>query len=158
MTQHPIVALATFATSVLLLGATLSAAAASSAASSASDSVATSVGSVSGSLKTSSNSSTRGNNVAEGDYRIIDVALADEKPGTVRVQLQAVAEPGADGEVFLYLPQAVAEQTPLAKGGIVSARQRAYGIEFADGATRQAFFLVLRDDWYRELQTKAVVL
>lgn len=143
----------------LLFGAAaLPASAASSTASAASDSITTSVGSVSGSIQKSSDSSSKDNKVADGDYRIIDVALVAERPGTVRLKLQAVADRGADGEFFLYLPQEALTQSRLTQGGIVTARQRAYGMEFAHSQTRQAFFLVLNDEWYRELNTTPVVL
>jgi len=132
--------------------------AASSAASSASDSIGTSVGSISGSVQKSSGSSSKATGVAQGDYRIIEVAAAPQQPGTVRMKLQAVADSVADGDFFLFLPQKAVDQGRLAPGDIVTARQRPYGVEFASGATQQAFFLVLNDDWYRELQTNAVVL
>ena len=151
--QHRLAALA-----VLLCAAALPSMAASSAASSASDSIGTSVGSISGSIQKSSDSSSTTTKVADGDYKIIDMATVDERPGMVRVKLQAVLDRGADGEFFLYLPHDVASQSGLAQGGIVTARQRPYGVEFAQGQAKQAFFLVLSDDWYRELQTTAVVL
>jgi hypothetical protein len=96
--------------------------------------------------------------VAAGDYRIIDVAAVPERPGMTRVTLQARADASADGEFVLLLPQAALDQGRLAQGEIVTARARPYGLEFANGATQQAFFLVLDDDWYRELQTRPVVL
>ena len=143
----------------LLFGVSaLPALAASSAASSASDSVTTSVGSLSGSVEKSSTSSSGENKVAEGDYRIIDMAAAPDRPGMLRMKLQALADRSAEGEFFLYLPQEAADGSHLAQGGIVTARHKPYGVEFADGRTRQAFFLVLADDWYKELQTTAVVL
>jgi hypothetical protein len=113
---------------------------------------------VSGSLRNSSGSSSKTADVAEGDYRIIDVATVAERPGTVQLKLQALVDRGADGEFFLYLPQQAVDQSGLVKGHIVTARQRPYGVEFAAGETQKAFFLVLGDDWYRELQTNAVVL
>ncbi len=155
----PSLASIALALAALLIGsAALPAMAASSTASAASDSLTTSVGSASGSIQKSSDSSSTDNKVADGDYKIIDVATLAERPGTLRMKLQAVADRGADGEFFLYLPQQAFEQSRLAQGGIVSARQRPYGMEFAHGQTRQAFFLVLSDDWYRELNTTAVVL
>lgn len=151
------------ASALLLSAATLPALAASSAASSASDSSATSVGSISGSIEKSSNSSSKGTDISEGDYKIIDVAAVAERPGTVRVQLQAMApEASADDAFALYLPYDVAERSKLAAGGTVHARKRAYGLEFAQAtpaaAAPQAFFLVLSDDWYQELQSRPVVL
>lgn len=143
----------------LLAGATaMPCLAASSAASSASDSVATSVGSLSNSIQTSSTSSTGDNKVAAGDYRIVEITTVAERADTVRLKLQAVADTGAEGEFFLTLPQQAFEQSRLAQGGTVTARARTYGVEFAASASREAFFLVLTDEWYRELQTRPVVL
>ena len=143
----------------LLLGASaLPALAASSAASSASDSVTTSVGSLSGSVEKSSASSTGDKKVGEGDYKIIDVAAVADRPGMLRMKLQALADRSAEGEFFLYLPRQAFDGSQLAQGGVVTARNKPYGTEFADAQTRQAFFLVLADDWYKELQTTAVVL
>lgn len=130
----------------------------SSAASSASDSVTTSLGSSSASVKRSSDSSTQDTAVTEGDYRVVAVDSVAERPGTLRMKLQAVADDGVDGELFLYLPLAAVEDSQLGQGGIVTARRRPYGTEFSSGQTRRAFFLVLHDDWYRELQSNAVVL
>jgi hypothetical protein len=146
------------AAGLLLWAGTLPCLAASSTSSAVSDSFTTSVGSVSGSLRNSSDGSSRNNQAAQGDYKIIDVAAAPDRPATLRITLRAVAEPGTDSEFMLDLPQDVADAAALAKGGIVTARQRPYGMEFADGRTRQAFFLVLADDWYRELQTHPVQL
>jgi hypothetical protein len=151
-----------FAAITLLSGAsallTLTANAASSTSSAASDSVTTSVGSLSGSVEQSSASSSGDKKVAEGDYRIIDMAAAADRPGVVRMRLLALADRGAEGEFFLYVPQAALDGTPLAQGGTVTARHKPYGVEFAVTQTRQAFFLALADEWFKELQTTAVVL
>jgi hypothetical protein len=96
--------------------------------------------------------------VTDGDYKVIEVAAVADRPGTVRMKLQAVADPSADGEFFLYLPQQIFDKSPLGAGQIVAARQRPYGVEFARGDTRQAFFLVLDDAAYRDLKSNAVVL
>lgn len=130
---------------------------AESLASSAASTASSAVGSLSNSLTQSSNSSSKTNNVAEGDYRIIDRATVAERPGTVRLTLQPL-QGGADAGFALWLPEPVAQQAGLVAGGTVTARQRPYGVEFAQGEPRQAFFLVLADDWYRELQTTAVAL
>ena len=128
-----------------------------SSASSASSTASQSVGSISGSIQRSSNSSS-GNTVAEGDYRIIEVADVADQPGTVRMKLQAVKDIGADGEFFLYVPHQVVEQGRLAAGGVVTARNKPYGMEFAHATTLKGFFMALKDDWYRELQTRPVSL
>ena len=153
----------TLAAFSLLIGAfAMPCQAASSAASSASESVGASVGSVSGSLQTSSGSSTKGKGVAAGDYKIIDVAAAPERPGMVRLQLQlqlqAHADASAQGEISLYLPQRALEQSQLQLGQQVTARPRAYGVEFSNSQTQQAFYLVLADEWFRELDSKPVLL
>ncbi|MBI3368325.1 MAG: hypothetical protein HY021_07735 [Burkholderiales bacterium] len=139
---------------------TLSMAAASStfaeaSASSASSAGSASVGSVSDSFRGSSNSSARGNHLADGDYRVIEVAEVADRPGMLRLMLQA-----ADGDsgVSLDLPRQALAQRPLHAGSVVHAQQRPYGWEFAHADTRQAFFLVLADDWYRELDPRAVTL
>lgn len=132
--------------------------AASSAASSASESITTSVGSASASLQTSSGSSTKGQRLAEGDYRIVAVVAAAERPGSIRMKLQAVAGKYENSELFLTVPQAAFDNGRLGQGGTVTARKRAYGAEFANAETHQVFFLVLEDDWYRELRSNAVVL
>jgi len=128
-----------------------------SSASSASSTASQSVGSISGSIQRSSNSST-GNTVAEGDYRIIEVADVADQPGTMRMKLQAVKDIGADGEFFLYVPHQVVEQGRLAAGAVVTARNKPYGMEFAHAKTLKGFFMALKDDWYRELQTRPVTL
>ena len=145
---------------VAVLGAaTGPALAASSASSASSDGSSASVGSLSTSIEGSSNSS-KADKVAEGDYRIVEIAAADKLPGKMRVTLRAVnpAVSPADGEFVLTLPQEAVQQARLAAGGVVTARQQAYGVQFAAGAPREAFFLVLQDAWYEELRTKAVTL
>lgn len=137
--------------------AALPAGAASSAASSASDSASTSVGSSSDSVKKSSDSSSKTVNLAEGDYRVIDVATLPERPGMARVRLH-LADADDQEALDLYLPQQAVDSGRLSAGQTVKARQRAYGIELANGEPLRAFFLVLADDWYRELQTNPVIL
>lgn len=147
------------ATFTLLFGAiAMPVLAASSAASSASDGLSTSVGSISGSIQKSSGSSSKANDIAEGDYKIVDVAAVPGRPGTVRMKLQALANHVADREFFLTLPQQAFDQGNLGQGRIVTVRKRPYGADFANAETRRVFFLVLGDDWYRELQANAVVL
>ena len=142
--------------SLAVLGAAAgSALAASSASSASSDGSSASVGSLSTSIEGSSNSS-KADKVAEGDYRIIEVAAADKQPGKLRLTLRALNP--ADGEFFLTLPQEAVSQGRLVTGVVVTAKQHAYGVQFAAGAPREAFFLVLQDAWYQELRTKAVTL
>jgi len=146
--------LASFA---LLLSTAAPAFAESSAASLASESLSTSVGSLSTSIQKSSDSSSKTTDVADGDYKIIDVAAAPERPGTVRVKLQALAERATDREFFLLVPQEAFDQGRLAQGRVVTAHRRPYGVEFTSAETQKSFFLVLADDWYRELQSNVVL-
>jgi hypothetical protein len=137
----------------------------SSASSAASDSVGASSAGVSGSLQTSSNSSgTR--NVAQGEYRILEVAAADARPTHLRLTLQRerpaddTASPveRAHDTLYLTLPQAAFEASGLGRGMRVAATPRAYGVEFARADNRAAFFLVLEDHWLQELAARPLTL
>lgn len=147
---------------VVFLGATgWSAHASSTAASSASDAASSTASSASDSLGKSSTSSSPGNDVADGDYRVIDMAEATDRPGRMRLTLQGVAaagKPGAGTTFELYLPVATLQQAALATGQQIRTRQRPYGIEFARADTAVPFFLVLRDAWHRELASHPVTL
>ena len=136
---------------------------AESLASSASSAGSASLGSLSESVKGSSNSSSPADKVAEGDYRVIEVAAVAERPGMLRVTLQAqAAARDGEGPLWLVLPQQALGQRELVPGDTVSAKHRPYGIEFArvarGGAAREAFFLVLADDWINELAPRALKL
>jgi hypothetical protein len=144
---------------VLLAAFAAPALAASSTASSASDSASSTASSTSDSLTRSSNSSSKTTAAMNsGDYEVVEVALVPERPGTVRVRLQALADRSADGEFFLYLPQQTFDQSQLCAGNVIAARQRPYGVEFAMGEPRQAFFLVIDDAWARDLPPHVVAL
>jgi hypothetical protein len=146
-----------------------SASEAGSSASSATSAASQSVGAISTSLTTSSNSSSKNTKVAAGDYTVIEIATADaatpageatpDGVARARLTLRAVGSTAVEGsDVMLLLPQQTVDQAGLSAGDTVSVRHRAYGLEFAAGHQRQAFFLVLDDAWYRELASTAVVL
>lgn len=141
-----------------LVGLSLPGLAESSVSSTASSASSASVGSLSTSVEGSSKASSGGNKVAEGPYKVIEVADAPERSGTVRVTLQAVADSGEAGTLHFYLPQQTAQKQQLAAGSLVHARAREYGFEFSQGEPRQAFFLAVRDERMRELQTRPVSL
>jgi len=139
----------------LCLSATLClplAAQADSFASSASSAGSASSGSASDSLKGSSNSSSGDKKTAGADYRITDVAEAPGRAGFVRLTLEA----DADQHLVLELPAAVFAPQRLARGDAIHAAPRDWGMEFARADTREAFFLVLADDWHRELAPRRV--
>lgn len=145
------------AAAALLLSLGLPALAASSASSASSQAGSASVGSVSTSFEKSSDSSAGDRKTAAGDYRLLEMlAQAPNRPGMARMRLQALAEGHA--EFFLYLPQQAAEHSQLVAGAVVSVKERPYGFEFAKQHTQEAFYLVVADDWLRELQTRPVRL
>lgn len=141
--------------SVLALACSAPAWAASSAVYSASESIATSVGSVSRSVRNSSDSSSR-TVVGQGEYEVIRVAAGDD--GLLHVTLMPLPGAAAPAPFTLLLPERAAAEGRLAVGERVSARDRPYGLEFARADTRTAFFLLLQDDWMRELQNVPVTL
>ncbi|MFT3812568.1 MAG: hypothetical protein QM740_04225 [Acidovorax sp.] len=125
---------------------------AESFASSASSAGSASSGSVSDSIGASSNGSKQA--VAEGPYRVMEVALAPDHPGKLRLTLRAEAQ--AANEFFLYVPQQALAARALAAGDRVQASRRPYGWEFAHADTRTAFFLALEEGWQRDLDSRVV--
>ncbi len=124
---------------------------AASFASSASSAGSASVGSISDSFQGSSNSSSEDDGVAAGEYRVTDVAQAARGADHVAVTMQA--EQGTR-HFTLTLPRAVWEGQGLAAGDRVHVATRPYGFEFARATDRDAFYLVLNDDWYGELAAR----
>ena len=141
------------AVALLLAAALVPAGAASSTSSAVSDGVSTSVGSLSTSIERSSHSSSRDDQVADGEYTLIEVADAALRPGHLRLTLQR-----AEQTFFLYVPRDTVRQGGLATGQRVAARQRDFGVEFAAGEPRRTFFIALHDGWLPELQTRALSL
>ena len=141
---------------------------ASSTASSASSAGSASVGSVSDSLRSSSQSSTGPRQMAEGEYRVLQVAQADGLTGPVQLTLQAVQLPDAGGSADpvaaprqgerweLRLPLAVVQREGLDAGHLLRAAQRPYGVAFALAGQTRPFFLVLTEDWQQELPARPV--
>jgi hypothetical protein len=134
--------------------------AASTAASSASSAGSASSGSVSDSIGASSNSSGGDNRVAAGQYRVIDIAAAPGKPDTTRITLQAAAAGAMPtfGGFTLDVPNRALAQRGVDKGALVQVNAREYGYEFAHADSKQAFFLALEDNWYRELGSRKVAI
>jgi hypothetical protein len=129
---------------------------ADSFASSASSAASASVGSLSDSVKGSSGSSRH--TVAEGDYRIVDVAAAG-RPDTLRLKMQPVSGAGGEAEaIYLDVPRPALGDRASPLGNVVGVRQRPYGYEFAWADTRVAFFLALAAEWQRELEPRPVRL
>ena len=129
---------------------------ASSAASSASSAGSASLRGSSDSIRNSSDSSRSDQQVAAGDYRVTAVAPVAGTPDMLRLTLEPHDTTTAAPGFTLDLPQRALADRPLGPGDIVSAHYRPYGLEFARGATREAFFLVLADEWHRDLQTRVI--
>jgi hypothetical protein len=123
-------------------------------------------GSSSASIGKSSDSSNSGakDKVAQGQYTVVDVAEVADQTHMLRVRLQPRATEGAvsTGPSFdLVLPRQAAEQGHLVAGQTIAAEHRPYGLAFAavtETGNASPFFLVLDDDWYRELQSRPVVI
>lgn len=134
----------------------LPALASSSASSVSLEGSSASIGSLSTSLEGSSNSSSGERRTAAGDYRITELASAEQRPGQLRLTLQAVPGSGAEGELQLWLPLATVQQHELAAGTVVSVAERPYGLQFA--LAQRPFFLAVQDEWLREMRTTPVAL
>ena len=130
---------------------------ASSAGSSASSAGSASLRGSSDSIKGSSDSSRDDEKVAEGEYRVAAVDELRDRTDMLRLTLEPLAAGRGAGGFQLELPQRALGDRPLAPGDTISAHHRPYGLEFARGDTRDAFFLVLADDWHRDLQTRVLV-
>lgn len=129
-----------------------------SLASSASSAGSASVGSVSDSFRASSNSSSNDNKkTAAGDYRVDAIVAVADRPDRVRLELSPLDRPSEQG-FALELPVRAVEQVRMTAGSVVNARPRPYGVEFALAPAGEPFFLVLEDDWYRELAAHRVTL
>jgi len=126
------------------------------------NSFSASVGSVSTSFNASSDASSPGRPLRTGEYRVQQIAAAPGREGYLRLTLRALPAAAGGEEQHLYLPHATVASAALAEGMLISARERSYGLELAkvaaDGQAREAFFLVVADERYRELQTRPVTL
>ncbi len=167
----------------LMLGATLSAPITGVASTTASSAGSTAAGSLSDSVNGSSKSSSAATNVADGDYRVTEVAVLAERPGLLRLHLRAqdagqgaawgdtpvpAAAAATDATAFtLDLPQQALGSRGVAVGDVVRVQNRAYGLAFARPGTsdagaegRQAahetFFLALNDAWRGDLDSRVV--
>ena len=142
----------------LLCGAIALPCAADSLTSSASSAGSASLGSISN----SSTSSSPKDKVAQGDYRVVDIAAVAERPGLMRLTMQAANNTTQSEPFFLDLQQQAVAQQHLAVGDVLSARHRPYGLAFTragDGAApREPIVLVLAAEWQREIDPQAVTL
>jgi hypothetical protein len=88
--------------------------------------------------------------------RVAGIEKIAGRKDMLRLTLEPLSANEGTGSFRLDLPQRALGDRPLAAGDAVSARHRPYGIEFAHAASGDAFFLVLADDWHRDLQTRVL--
>ncbi|WP_153013215.1 hypothetical protein [Aquitalea pelogenes] len=119
---------------------------------SVSDSVSATVGSISTSLQ---NSSKAIGNIAEGDYKVVAVAQADQA-GKTQLTLVPVAAANNTEPFNLFVAQADVKHSGVETGQIVHAQKQAYGLVFARADNRQPFALLLDQAWKSEVQPKVV--
>lgn len=129
---------------------------AESFASSASSAGSASSASISDSISDSSTSSSGDNKVAAGDYRVIDIADAPNKPDTTRLTLRAQADWAKT--FHLDVPNRALAQRQVSAGEVVRVNERVYGYEFAHADTQRPFFLALQDAWHNDLASRKVTI
>ena len=117
---------------------------------SVSDSVSATVGSISTSLQ---NSSKAVGKIAEGDYKVVAVAQAEQAGKT---QLTLVPVAAANNTEHLFVAQADVKRAGVEAGQIVHAQKQAYGLAFARADNKQPFALLLDQAWQSDVQPKVV--
>lgn len=125
---------------------------AGSASSAASSAGSASLGSVSDSVQGSSRS-VSGQRVAQGEYRIIEIAAEPAPDGRVRLSLQS-----AEDRFDLLLPGAVAQRAALDVGQTLRVAHEPFGLSFARKDQAAPFFLALQADWLHEFDNRIVSL
>ena len=95
-----------------------------------------------------------------GNGAPMDAASKARVIDTLRLRLKALTH-GATTELTLLLPRQAIESAQLESGQTISAQQRPYGLALATLTPAGAmgpFFLLLDDDWYRELESRPVAI
>lgn len=111
--------------------------------------------SISDSSTRASRSSTNAVADADGNYKVIDVARADQA-GKVRLTLQAL-DGQKERSLELTMPRAQFDHAGIAAGTVVTAMPRPYGVAFARVAdNRDPFVVVLAEGWTNELAAHPV--
>jgi urate oxidase len=95
-------------------------------------------------------------NIAEGDYRVVDIAMVAGQPDKMRLRLQAVAAAN-EPQLYLFVPKHDYDQAHLNNGQIVTASKRPYGMAFSIARADQPFAVVLENDWQKDLASHAVL-
>jgi len=103
---------------------------------------------------TSTGSSKVVKTVAEGNYRVTDIAESNDHPDKMKVALQADK---ADGEAFyLYITRNQFDKANLNKGQVVTAVKRPYGVSFKHVDAVEPFVVVLDETWIKDLRSNDI--
>jgi len=122
---------------------------------SVSDSISATVGGISTASSTVGKSSAKLLNLAEGDYKVVEVAQAQEA-GKLRLTLHPLDETQAAEGFYLYVAAADVEEAQVRQGDIVSAKQRPYGVAMFGQGKADPFALVLNDGWRKQILPEAI--
>ena len=125
---------------------------------SVSDSISASVEGISTSVGQISKSSSKAANLAEGEYRIIDVAEAADRPDRARLTLRAVGKDDAEEDFYLFMPKQEFARAQLQAGQTLAARNRPYGAAIFKQDLGEPIAVLLKDDWRSNLQPTPVTL
>lgn len=121
---------------------------------SVSDSISASVEAISNGSSAVSKSSAKGVGLAQGNYKVTEVAQADG--GRVRVTLYPTDEARAEEGYYLYVRAADAANAKVQVGGVVLAKARPYGVAvFGDNQT-SPFALLLDAQWRQQVMPEAI--
>lgn len=125
---------------------------AESASSAASSAGSASLGSVSDSVQGSSRSLS-GQRVAQGEYRIVEIAALPTPDERLRLSLQ-----GEQDRFDLLLPRSVAQRAGLDVGQVLKVAHEPFGLSFGRKDQSTPFFLALQSDWLHEFDNRIVKL
>jgi hypothetical protein len=115
-----------------------------------------SIGGLSTSVTTLSNASSTATGLAQGDYTLVEVVAAADRPDTVRLALAHVDRDQSASDVYVYVPTQTYLNAGLQAGNVITAKHRSYGIELAKAADKRTFFLIVDDKLLDELKSTPV--
>jgi len=78
---------------------------------------------------------------------------ATDALATVRLTLTPVFTDASGFEFDLQVPEQALAPHQMKPGDTIHVARQPFGLEFAHGANKQSFFLVLAEDWERGLGT-----
>lgn len=124
---------------------------------SVSDSIFASVEGISNSVSTVSKSASKATNLAEGDYRVVEVAEMHDEAMRVRLALRPVEEGAGEG-VYLYMRSEEFARSNVREGQLVSAKLRPYGVAIFGKGGAEPFALVLNEQMSPQIRPVPVTL